>query len=76
MELSAVTLKYVFNVLMYSLLLQVLLDAEVPEVSAPTEENGVLVLNSDNFDDAIFGRDVILVEFYAPWYAVSCYLLY
>lgn len=58
---------------MYGLLLPMMLDVEV---SAPAEENGVLVLNSDNFDNAIFGKDVILVEFYAPWYAVSCYSLY
>lgn len=43
------------------------------EDSAPAEDNGVLVLNTKNFDNIIFGKDIVLVEFYAPWYADSCF---
>ncbi|XP_037074846.1 protein disulfide-isomerase 2-like [Pollicipes pollicipes] len=31
------------------------------------EEEGVLVLNSDNFDKAVEENKLLLVEFYAPW---------
>ena len=31
------------------------------------EENGVLVLNKDNFDQALEENDFLMVEFYAPW---------
>lgn len=40
---------------------------ENSEDSAPVEDNGVLVLNTNNFDNIIFGKDIVLVEFYAPW---------
>ncbi|KAF7247940.1 Protein disulfide-isomerase A4 [Varanus komodoensis] len=31
------------------------------------EENGVLVLNDENFDTFVEGKDTVLLEFYAPW---------
>ena len=31
------------------------------------EEDGVLVLSTENFDYVVASRDPILVEFYAPW---------
>lgn len=31
------------------------------------EENGVLVLNDNNFDTFMEDKDTVLVEFYAPW---------
>lgn len=33
------------------------------------EENGVLVLTDGNYDTFMEGKDTVLVEFYAPWYA-------
>ena len=35
--------------------------------AAIKEEGGVLVLDDDNFDEAIKDNSLVLVEFYAPW---------
>eukprot|EP00794_Sanderia_malayensis_P003075 gene3075-3540_t len=37
------------------------------ESNVPKEENGVLVLTTKNFDSFVNEKDVVLVEFYAPW---------
>jgi len=59
---------YAVVIVMISLFLFIVDPEEVESEAEPTEDNGVLVLTDDNFDDAISNNDVILVEFYAPWY--------
>lgn len=44
-----------------------LLAALLCAFAAIKTEEGVLVLDDDNFDDAIKANPMMLVEFYAPW---------
>jgi hypothetical protein len=37
-------------------------------VYAATMDDGILVLNDQNFDQELAKYDKILVEFYAPWW--------
>jgi hypothetical protein len=41
-------------------------EGTAPDLIIP-EEDGVLVLNFDNFERTIATRKHLLVEFYAPW---------
>ena len=34
-------------------------------------KDGVLVLDEKNFDEVVFNAEIILVEFYAPWWVKS-----
>ena len=43
---------------------------ETSESEEAKEEDDVLVLTSKTFDSVVKEKDVILVEFYAPWYVI------
>ncbi|XP_020833163.1 protein disulfide-isomerase A4 isoform X1 [Phascolarctos cinereus] len=42
-------------------------DEDEEDDSEIKEDNGVLVLNDDNFDTFVADKDTVLLEFYAPW---------
>ena len=45
----------------------VLLSVAAAVTAEIATEEGVLVLNNDNFQEAVDGNDYLLVKFYAPW---------
>ena len=47
--------------------LMLFIDEEDIDDTPPADENGVLVLTNENFDNVIYKTDLVLVEFYAPW---------
>ncbi|NP_001088331.1 protein disulfide isomerase family A member 4 L homeolog precursor [Xenopus laevis] len=42
-------------------------EAEVEDETQVKDENGVLVLTDANFDIFVTDKDIVLLEFYAPW---------
>jgi protein disulfide-isomerase A1 len=42
--------------------------ASIVAGSEPETEEGVIVLNDDNFDEVLAQHNSLLVEFYAPWW--------
>lgn len=44
-------------------------DEEDEDDTEVKEENGVSILTDGNFETFMEGKDTVLVEFYAPWYA-------
>lgn len=50
-----------------ALLLAIVAVAHMAQALDIEEEEDVLVLTDDNFDEAIEAHDTLLVEFYAPW---------
>jgi len=54
-------MKSLFAVLAALCIAHVVVTAEIKE------DEGVLVLTTENFDDAVKENDYVLVEFYAPW---------
>ncbi|XP_072508516.1 protein disulfide-isomerase A4 isoform X1 [Notamacropus eugenii] len=42
-------------------------DEDEEDDSEVKEDNGVLVLNDNNFDTFVADKDTVLLEFYAPW---------
>ena len=60
-------MRVIFAILLCSLV--VLIKAAI------TKEGEVLILDQKNFDEAISTHPLILVEFYAPWYAyIFCFV--
>ena len=55
---------YIQNEMKILLVASIILAAARAEIK---KDEGVLVLTTDNFDEAIEGNEFVLVEFYAPW---------
>merc|ERR1711971_50728 len=55
---------YIQNEMKILLVASIILAAARAEIK---KDEGVLVLTTDNFEEAIEGNEFVLVEFYAPW---------
>ena len=63
-KLTVLILKSAMDIMVFLAIIGIVLGEADNQIS---EEDGILVLTSDNFDQAIEENKFLMVEFYAPW---------
>ena len=63
-KLTVLILKSAMDIMVFLAIIGIVLGEADNQIS---EEDGILVLTTDNFDQAIEENKFLMVEFYAPW---------